>query len=451
MLRSLCALVLVGAAVAASAADNHLMDAGFGDGGFVRVDSSLGDTAADTGVGICPGPGDTQIVIGVRNTASMLTLARLLPDGALDASYGVQGRVEYAIEPPGNERVRNLCLGDGRIDLAYTTPVGKIELLRLAGNGLPDADFGSNGRLSIEPANLPGSTTGYFRLAGMDRGAAGEILLSGALGGSFIGDGRPTLVRVNGNGSLRDARVFPASGAHQHGGHVAAAAYGPNGNLWIAGISKQDAGSGWCFTYFGMQLNGITLAGDAASLGPIGPWSYESGGGRMVRPGVLVLGARLRANQNGVWVPRLLVLRESGAHEVSLPLEPGYNEVVGDGLGLVALPGGEQVMYATSLFPAEGIYLARVNIGADAAGDALDPAFGVDGVGVVALAGTQPGCVDGGVPSQGYARLSLWGELPVFVGSAGINCDTMAARDILVGRLAADPADAIFMDGFEDA
>lgn len=451
MLRSLCVLLLAGLSGLACAVDNHLMDAGFGGDGFVRVDSRLGDSAADAGVGICPGPGDTQIVIGVRNTAAMLTLARLMPDGALDPGYGVQGRVEYAIESPGGELVRNLCLGDGRFDLAYATPAGKIELLRIAGNGLPDPNFGSSGRLSIEPANLPGSTSGYFRFRGMDRGVAGEILLGGELGGSGVGDGRPVLVRVSGNGALRDARVFAASGTHQYGGYVAAAAYGPNGDLWIAGISRQSGNNAWCFTYFGMRLDGATLAGDAAGLGPIGPWSYETGGGRMVRPGVLVLGARLRANQGGVWVPRVLVLREDGASEVSLPLEPGYGEAVGGGLNLVALPGGEQVMYGSSLATSNGIYLARVNIGADAAGDALDTAFGGDGIGLVAYRGTLPSCTGGNVPAQGYARFSLWGALPVFVGSVASSCDQFAGRDILVGRLAADPGDAIFADGFDGA
>lgn len=443
----LCALLLA-AALPAAAADNAVMDADFGRNGFVRVDSAQGDTAQDRAVGICPGPAGSQVLVGVRAESGMLTLARLLPDGSLDASYGVQGRVEYPIATPSGAPPRNLCLGDGRLDLAYTTPAGKIELLRIAASGQPDAAFGSGGRVGIDPAALPGSNSGFMTLRGADRGTGGEILLSGELGGSGIGDGRAALIRVNANGTLRDSRLL-SGGTHAYGGYIAAAGYAPNGDLWIAGISRQDAGgnAGWCFTWFRQVLDGVTLAGDAVELGPVGPWVYSVHGGRMVRPGVMALGMHLYASAGGVKVPRLQILRATDSHEVELPLIAGYGEMAGSALNLVVMAGGERVMYAASLSGADGIYLARVNVGSDSTGDGLDAAFGRNGATVVAMPGQPPGCDAADVPMQWFARLSLWDDQPVFVGTVAADCQAASARDLLVGRISR-VTDRIFRGDF---
>lgn len=421
----LCALLLAAAALPA-AADNAVIDVSFGQNGFARVDSAQGDTTQDRAVGICPGPAGSQVLVGVRAEPGMLTLARLLPDGSLDASYGVQGRVEYAIAGASSARPRNLCLGDGRLELAYTTPLGKIELLRIAASGQPEAAFGSGGRVSVGPAALPGSNSGFMSLRGADRATGGEILLSGELGGSGMGgDGRAALIRVSANGMLRDSRVF-SGGAHRDGGYAAAAGYAPNGDLWVAGASRQNAGgsAGGCVTWFRQTLNGVTLAGDAVELGPFGPWSYAVNGGRRVRPGVLVLGMHLHANAGGLRVPRLQIQRATGSHEVALPLSQGQRELTGDALNLVAMNGGERVMYASSLSRGDDIYLARVT-----------------------MPGQPPGCDGGGVPPQWFSRLGLWDGQPVFVGNGAVDCQIASAQDLLVGRISR-ATDRIFHGDF---
>lgn len=436
-------LMLAVAVPASAVADNGMMDAGFGSRGFVQIDSALGDTSDDRAVGICPGTGDTQVLIGLRRSPAMLTLARLLPNGSLDASFGVGGRVEYAVEMPSGA-VRNLCLGEGRVEIAYATTTGKLEVLRVGASGQPDPGFGNSGRLVVDPATLPGSNSGFLVLRSMDRGGGGEILVGGEVGGSGIGDGRPVLIRVNANGSLRDARVFQG-GAHALGGYAAAAGYAPDGNLWMAGVSRQDGGNGWCFTWFRQVLNGVTLGGDSVELGPTGPWSYAVHGGRMLRPGVMALGMHLRANAGGVWVPRVQILRATGSSEVALPLLPGYGEMAGSALNLLAMDAGTRLVYASSMSSGNGIYLARLHVGTDAAGDGLDASFGRQGVNVVAMPGRPPGCADGAVPVQSFTRLSLWGSLPLFTGTVAVSCSPGSATDLLVGRLS-EVTDRIFAD-----
>lgn len=442
-------VALLLAAALPALADNAVMDAGFGQNGFVRVDSSQGDTTQDRAVGICPGPNGSQVLIGVRQAPAMLTLARLLPDGRLDAGYGVQGRIEYPIESPSNTRPRNLCLGDGRLDLAYATPMGKVEILRIAASGQPDAAFGNGGRLGIDPAGLPGSNSGFMTLRGVDRGVSGEILLSGELGGSGIGDGRPVLMRIHANGTLRDTRVF-GDANHVYGGYLAAAGYAPNGDLWVAGVSRRDAGGnvGWCFTWFRQALNGASLSGDTVELGPVGPWVYTLHGGRMVRPGVMALGMHLYASAGGVKVPRVLILRAAGGHEMELPLLPGYGEMADSALNLLVMDGGERLMYASSLSGADGIYLARMKVGSDSAGDGLDATFGRNGTTVVAMPGPSLSCSGGDVPAQWFSRLSLWDDQPVFVGMVAADCQAANTWDMLVGRVSR-VTDRIFRAGFE--
>lgn len=421
-------------------AQNTVLDAGFGDDGLVRIDSVAGSDHDDQGVGICPGPGTTQVVVGTRMASGMLMLVRLLEDGSPDPTYGENGHVEYAIETPA-ALARTLCLGNGRIDIAYTNLLARIELLRVQGNGMPDPAFGADGRLTIDPSTLPGAGAASFTLHGMDRGANGEILLGGEIGGSGIGNGQPTLVRVNANGTVHDSRVFAYEGDYQDGGYIAAAAYAPNGDLWLGGVVRRnaDGGSPW----FRQTLNGIDLSGAAPVVGPADS-RYAISGGRAVRPGVLALSAQVKGNSVGsVWEPRLLVLREDGENEVALPLAPGLPELEpGGGLGLVTLTGGQRIMYGATIGHVAS-YFARIDIGENAAGDALDTSFGSGGVAAIRVPGPTPDCE----PRQGYARLSLWGEAPVFVGSAAEGCEPPLSRDVVVGRFGT--GDRIFGNGFD--
>ena len=171
---------------------------------------------------------------------------------------------------------------------------------------------------------------------------------------------------------------------------------------------------------------------------------YALTGGRMIRPGVMALSATVSAKSSGIWVPRLIVLRAGGESEVSMPLIQGLPSAVAGGLGLVASGGsGRQVVYGVSLGHVAS-YFARINVGDDASGDAIDAAFGDGGVAYVRVPGPGSTCA----PQQEYARLSLWGDVPVFVGKAAVDCEPPLVFDVVVGRFA-ETVDSIFIDGFD--
>jgi len=91
----------------------------------------------------------------VGSAYGRLTVARLLDDGQLDTSYASNGIgfVDFA----GNERSRSYpglraALGaDGKLTIARAVwdPVGAIRLARLLPNGQPDASFGVEGRRTL--------------------------------------------------------------------------------------------------------------------------------------------------------------------------------------------------------------------------------------------------------------------------------------------------------------
>jgi uncharacterized delta-60 repeat protein len=134
-------------------------DPAFGVGGIVAGEVP-GRAFA---VGVQP---DGRIVVGgVREDPTSSTdfgdllVARLLPDGALDTSFGQEGVVVADVDGAANA-VRDLVLlADGGI-LVSGEPFGtfdgseRTDLMRLDAAGAPDPGFGTGGVLALEGARV---------------------------------------------------------------------------------------------------------------------------------------------------------------------------------------------------------------------------------------------------------------------------------------------------------
>jgi len=119
-------------------------------------------------------------------------LARFMPDGSLDPSFGQGGFVDQ-VEPRGNPVTNMALLPDGRVVLAGGGVGGYLRLARYESNGLPDNTFGTNG--VVATSMLAG---GLIDMAPQADGRLVFVFF-------YIGGGgmpRVTVARFNEDGSL---------------------------------------------------------------------------------------------------------------------------------------------------------------------------------------------------------------------------------------------------------
>jgi len=126
--------------------DDGTLDPAFGtDSGWTYVAFDSGGSYIDVATSVVIDSAGRIVVVGFTQTDSTtyLAIARLLPNGQLDASYGSGGRLIFpAIEgvPLDTE-----LLSDDRLMIAMSTPIGDFGLTVLTRDGALDPDFGSNG------------------------------------------------------------------------------------------------------------------------------------------------------------------------------------------------------------------------------------------------------------------------------------------------------------------
>jgi uncharacterized delta-60 repeat protein len=253
---------------------------------------------------------DGKIVLAGRVETGVgawrLALARFLPGGTLDPTFGGSGLVVNPFGLPGNHEGAALhLLGDGRILVAGTRDfaAGDQDFLvgRLLANGAPDTSFGGTGLgFTYVTFDLGGDATDGLAAMTVDR--SNRILLvgsvdvsptdidfgvarltpDGAPDPSFSGDGRTTVpvtvgaidlglsVAVDGNGRIL---VAGAAWVPDTGGHFAFAlarllADGSlDGTFGVGGVMVTSFASGNGFVWgVGIWPDGeIVAAGDLAS------------------------------------------------------------------------------------------------------------------------------------------------------------------------------------------
>jgi uncharacterized delta-60 repeat protein len=179
------------------------LDGSFGSGGKVTTDFGASD---DEARGLALQADGKIVVAGIQcigfpsgcPTGSDLdfAVARYNPDGSLDATFGIGGKVTTDFSGASDDRAYGVAIqADGRIVAAGRTCAGSncaFALARYDGAGALDPTFGSGGRVTTDFTTAP---DGAFAL--VVQPADGRIVAAGESGtGDFA------LARYNTDGSL---------------------------------------------------------------------------------------------------------------------------------------------------------------------------------------------------------------------------------------------------------
>jgi uncharacterized delta-60 repeat protein len=251
---------------------NGALDHTFGSDGRVIADFGSSEFVFVTALAIQP---DGKLVVAGESVASTdLFLARYQPDGTLDPTFGSNGMVR-------NDILRHICcpgfaLGlqpDGKLIVAGTTASddGDFGLARYLPNGALDRTFGSDGRVITD---FGGSESVRALAIQPD----GKIVVAGE---SYAADGSDfALARYNANGTLdttfsSDGRVITDFGGSEH---LGALAIQPDGKIVGAGTSFAADGSG-DFALARYNANGTldtTFSSDGRVITDFGNSEYDT-------------------------------------------------------------------------------------------------------------------------------------------------------------------------------
>lgn len=181
-----------------------------------------------------------------RNERGMrLALARLLPSGRLDRSFGTDGveltnikLLPWRILGLGDGEL--LVLGPNRLPGAQEPRITSFpdwEMLRLLPDGAPDERFGEHGLLDLGVRVASETAPGEGGLPALE--PDGDVVLPTYLGQLFSSSEVPALVRVTPQGQ-RDT-TFGAGGTVTLPGFAGSAAVGADGSLTLALGGKQTS------------------------------------------------------------------------------------------------------------------------------------------------------------------------------------------------------------------
>ncbi len=434
------------------------LDPSFGSGGRVTFDAS-GTGYDDYAFGVAVQPDGKIVVSGgaalpgpyYYTDQDVAVVARFLPDGRPDASFGDGGRTLTQViqASHGLQGLGLALLPDGRIAvggfLNYFGIPGPRQsaavVLRYTADGRLDPSFGDEGRAIIRLAD-DGSETVWGLAAQPD----GKLV---AVGDTRRGSGAAfeddlLVFRLDEDGALDE--TFDEDGVVTldltgPGGYdsAAAVAVDPEGGLAVAGITVPPAQSGTPsavlvarFGEDGALANGFGDGGIARlALGE---------GGRFVRPRSVALLPDGRVVAGGM-LPRVegrpgdadMVVARLDAEGRLDPAFDGDGWLVLDASGL----GTDDEAYDLTVLPDGRIILAGV---ADQArrrddfalvrllpGGGLDPAFGAGGPALTDFS------LDGGTFDRAYAAAAQAGGGVVVAGSA--NAQPVVARYLPDGRV----------------
>jgi uncharacterized delta-60 repeat protein len=155
---------------------NGALDPTFGTGGKAAVDFG-GD---DFGQAVAR-QADGRILVAGRSTAAGAVVARLRTNGALDPGFGGDGRVTLG---PGSARAV-LVQPDRRILVAGNLAGNAaMSVARLLPNGAPDTSFGGDGTAEL------GFGSGSAIVGGAALQPDGKVVVAGSAGGGRFAVGR---------------------------------------------------------------------------------------------------------------------------------------------------------------------------------------------------------------------------------------------------------------------
>lgn len=344
------------------------------------------------------------------STGARFALARCLPDGSLDASFGDNGRVfatnsltynnyavAAAVQPDGK------ILITGTITEPYVFDSDDIAVLRFTPDGAPDTTFGTGGIAVFDPG--PGQNP----VGGIALQAGGEIVLA-ATRDTLNGDillirllpgGQPDTTFGDG-GMVRSNLFVSGDDNFRSIDRAAAVAIKPDSTIVVVGHSarlpnNQHLAAVWYSPDGVLEHVALALPG---IFGTPPPWqdAREEGAALAIQPDgkVVAVGNHYSKNADAVWEPSIFLVRFNTGQ-----LDDAFN---GSGVRIVdindydrgqavaLLPGGE-ILAAGHTYDGFDAYndfdipsdIALVRV--DSAG-ALDTTLAHTGVAVVA-AGTN--------------------------------------------------------------
>ncbi len=177
---------------------NGNLDPTFGDGGLVTTD--MIPDQQEEALAVVVQPDGRIVVAGYSGFDATVALARYEPDGSLDATFGVDGRVTGQV----SGRVYAVTLQpDGAIVVAGEAAVADSDtdysdllLARFLPDGTLDPTFGDNGRVSTDVGGGTNAARNIVLLQG------GAVVVSGEPYGEFPGSDHTDLARYAADGRL---------------------------------------------------------------------------------------------------------------------------------------------------------------------------------------------------------------------------------------------------------
>lgn len=250
------------------------VDRAFGDGGSVLTSFGPGENTSARGVAI---QADGRIVIGGASEAVLgenqgFALARYMPDGQLDASFGSAGTV---LDVPGAAFALALQ-PDGKIVAAGAG------VARYAPHGSPDSSFGGDGKVPTDlgVSGVVIQTDGKIVVAGsIARGRRTDVAVR-----RYLSDGTPDAEFGSGGRVITDFGAFWDSARE--------VALQSDGRIVVAGTSEPSVlASAFAlarYTTSGRLDRGFGKGGKVRTVFDVGVTGFASFSAKRQKQGVLV-------------------------------------------------------------------------------------------------------------------------------------------------------------------
>jgi uncharacterized delta-60 repeat protein len=246
------------------------LDSNFGGNGNGTINTKIGYYAYYNGPisqanGIAVQPDGKIVVVGYAyvNGSYRIAVARYLPSGTPDASFGPYSNGSLVVQSPGGSYAFAYAVAvqpsDNKILLvgqAYVSGSYEYALVRLTTSGAPDSGFGTNGFVTtlIGYSSYPGGNV-YDSATELAVQPNGNIVVAGSVSLGYsggLGMARYTTGGIldssfgdNGNGTITTQLAgFNSYGASSYI-TVSGIAYQPDGKLIIAGTAQYYAGNGY--------------------------------------------------------------------------------------------------------------------------------------------------------------------------------------------------------------
>jgi uncharacterized delta-60 repeat protein len=384
----LCAALCVCAAlVAAPRAVGAELDPSFGVGGFTQIklsrfyDSAQAAHAARDGTVLVAADADPDRFGG-------FILTRLREDGTPDPAFGIGGLVIVGIGRWADHVSDVIELADGRIVLAGHAFVDRFSvreafaLARLLPDGRPDESFGAGGKVIVPGRAFDryGECVDLSQQASM---ADGRIVVVGGIG---CEDFKLIVMRFQADGSLDPSFHGDGRWSSRADGSASAVSVLPDGGLLIAGATgSPDFDSSGQMQLIRLTADGAYLAG----WGREGRVSIRFPGYRHSHARAMALDAQGRAllvGEAGIRQPQLALARVLADGSLDQSFGQGgrltarfHPRRENWGRAVALAPDGSAVLAVPTRHANANRYLERFVLARVTADGQLDPGFGAGG------------------------------------------------------------------------